>query len=102
LILRPAAGGRAAFSPLNGPADGTFLDLGEPLQKLLQRIEKAGTAKGYAHQLLETFGESPDPPEPYGGLSEREYEALQLVAAGMSNQEIAGTLIVAVSTMHSN
>ncbi|GHO78327.1 helix-turn-helix transcriptional regulator [Ktedonobacter sp. SOSP1-85] len=77
----------------------TFLDLGKPVQKLLQRIEKAGSAKGYARQLLDAFGKSLDPLEPSGGLSEREHEVLQLVAAGMSNQEIADTLIVAVSTI---
>jgi LuxR family maltose regulon positive regulatory protein len=76
----------------------TFLDLGEPLHKLVQRMERAGNAKGYAHHLLEAFGGSLDSPEPRGGLSEREYEVLQLVAAGMSNQAIADTLIVAVST----
>lgn len=77
----------------------TFLDLGEPVQKLVQRMEKTGGAKEYAHRLLKAFGESLNLPEPHGSLSKREYEVLQLVAAGMSNQEIADTLIVAVSTI---
>ncbi|GHO62873.1 helix-turn-helix transcriptional regulator [Ktedonobacter sp. SOSP1-52] len=77
----------------------TFLDLGEPLHKLMQRMERAGNAKGYAHQLLDVFGGSLNLPEPRGSLSEREYEVLQLVATGMSNQAIADTLIVAVSTI---
>lgn len=77
----------------------TFLDLGEPVQKLVQRMEKFGSAREYAHRLLAAFGESLNSPEARGGLSEREYEVLRLVAAGLSNQEIADTLIVAVSTI---
>jgi LuxR family maltose regulon positive regulatory protein len=32
-------------------------------------------------------------------LSERELEVLRLIAAGLSNQEIAGQMVVAVSTI---
>lgn len=77
----------------------TFLDLGKPVQKLLPRIEKAGIAREYAHRLLEAFGANSAAAPAAGGLSEREQEVLQLIAAGMSNQEIADTLIVAVSTI---
>ncbi|EFH83781.1 LuxR C-terminal-related transcriptional regulator [Ktedonobacter racemifer] len=77
----------------------TFLDLGEPLRKLLRRLERAGSARGYAHTLLGAFDKNLDLPSRPRGLSEREYEILQLVARGMSNQDIADTLIVAVSTI---
>jgi LuxR family transcriptional regulator, maltose regulon positive regulatory protein len=77
-----------------------LLDIGEPIQELLQRIEVARYAKGYARKMMEAVsGSDDDIQEGYEGLSKREYQVLQLVAAGMSNQEIAETLIVAVSTV---
>jgi LuxR family maltose regulon positive regulatory protein len=72
-----------------------FLDMGDPLQALLQRV--VGRAERYARKLLsmiEGADSKVDSP-----LSEREHEILQLLARGMSNQEIAEELFIAASTV---
>jgi len=82
-----------------------FLDEGQPMAALLQ----AGMAKwqnaellAYAGKLLAAFGEAVPPPAgpaaASGLLSERELEVLRLMAAGCSNQEIAGRLVIAIGT----
>ena len=75
---------------------------------------EGGRMKGYISNLLATFEEisSPHPsslrlrsgqtlnPQPLlEPLSERELELLRLIADGLSNQEIAQKLIIAVGTV---
>ncbi|GHO84804.1 LuxR C-terminal-related transcriptional regulator [Dictyobacter formicarum] len=76
-----------------------FLDIGTPLQNMLEQIEIAGSGRGYARRLLEAFEKSDPVEKNKAGLSEREVEVLHLLAAGLSNQEIADALVVAVSTV---
>jgi LuxR family maltose regulon positive regulatory protein len=100
----------------------TFLDLGQPMADLLQQAVAHGIAAGYSSKLLAAFqpsgaqGPGPRPrpgarrdhkpaalnskPEPLEDpLSERELEALRLLAAGYTYQEIAQALYVSVNTV---
>jgi LuxR family maltose regulon positive regulatory protein len=74
-----------------------FLDKGEPMAALLRRLAAQGgnnTEGAYITRLLAAFGD-----ERPSALSEREFEILKYIAAGMSNREIADKLIVTVETV---
>lgn len=100
-----------------------FVDEGAPMAELLKRLNASGEGgkmKEYIHKLRAAFSTSPltlrmleantadelkiqnlksqitNLVEP---LSEREFEILQLIAAGQSNEEIAQTLVIAVGTV---
>lgn len=85
-----------------------FLVLGprEPMTALLRQAISRGIAPVYASKLLAAFdvseGELPHTPTLVEPLSERERQVLRLVAAGLSNREIADELVVAVSTVKSH
>jgi LuxR family transcriptional regulator, maltose regulon positive regulatory protein len=93
----------------------TFVDAGEPARRVLQAwlqqshsIDDA-PLREYAQRVLVTFeglankpgrpGQitpSAELPEP---LSERELEVLQLVAQGLTNQQIADRLVISIRTV---
>ena len=84
----------------------TFLDKGEPLRLLLERLKaEGGELKEYILALLATFGKGGTPAscqdlvEP---LSEREIEILRLLAEGFSNRAIAERLVISVGTVKSH
>jgi LuxR family maltose regulon positive regulatory protein len=81
----------------------TFLDLGEPIGELLRKAVAHGLAPDYAASLLATHetdqGPSPSLETLADPLTERELEVLRLLSAGLSNKEIANTLIIAPSTV---
>ncbi len=89
-----------------------FVDEGQSMAHLLHEAAGRGVAPKYAARLLAAFPEPASPvpytPGPAGRtqlvepLSERELEVLRLLAAGLSNPEIAQALYVAVSTIRSH
>lgn len=73
-----------------------FLDEGEPMQRLLAELAQLEKAPNYTAALLAHF--PPPPPSANDLLSPREQEVLQLVAGGLTNQQIADKLVIAPST----
>jgi LuxR family maltose regulon positive regulatory protein len=88
----------------------TFVDEGPPMARLLYEALTRGIAPDYVRRLLAAFPDaepekadstqmqSPET-ELVEPLSEREIEVLQLIAEGLTNQEVASRLFLAVSTV---
>lgn len=77
-----------------------FLDEGEPMRRLLLRAVAKSVVPEYSGRLLAAFplatpsvDELPEP------LNERERAVVSLMAAGLSNREIAGELYLSVNTV---
>jgi LuxR family maltose regulon positive regulatory protein len=91
----------------------TFIDYGPPMQVLLRQAANRGLAQGYVSKLLAAFpadelDETPSPLPPAGTpaqqplvepLTEREMAILRLMAADLSNREIADELYLSVNTV---
>jgi LuxR family maltose regulon positive regulatory protein len=89
----------------------TFVDCGPMMADLLKQVALAGTAPAYVGTLLAAFkSEGPSVHTVKAGtdparaalvepLTDRELEVLRLIAAGLSNAEIAQELYVALSTV---
>jgi LuxR family maltose regulon positive regulatory protein len=77
-----------------------FIDEGAPMAALLRTVASRGIALDYVGKLLAALGETAPPVTPLAEpLSERELEVLRLLAAGLSNREIAAELFLAVGTV---
>jgi len=85
----------------------TFVDDGTALAPLLRRAVSRGIACDYAARLLTIIeaeargkakGKTKEPSGVYGLLTERESEILRLLAAGLSNREIAQRLFISPGT----
>jgi LuxR family maltose regulon positive regulatory protein len=92
----------------------TFVDLGAPMQRLIAELERRGTpSQPYLAHLLAAFSAADNRPQqpiqllpgPRLGsdliepLTWRETEVLRLLDARLSNQEIAGVLVISAETV---
>ena len=84
----------------------TFLDKGEPMRLVLERLRsEGGERKEYILALLAAFegpGKASASQPLVEPMSERELEILRLLADGLSNQEIARRLVISVGTAKSH
>lgn len=102
----------AAFARLLASAEPEgyyrlIIDEGRPAQELLALVmeirdplpDGARVSPAYLCRLRAGFGEAPAPAATPESLTAREVEILNLIAAGRTNQQIADTLCVALSTV---
>lgn len=79
-----------------------------PASEVLEAVRCAGSGQVYLHPsvtrfLLETYFDRPaqeDASDPYHTLTPREREILNLVAVGLTNQDIAQRLVLSPHTVH--
>jgi LuxR family maltose regulon positive regulatory protein len=87
-----------------------FVDEGPPMARLLYEALSNGNASDYVQRLLSAFPDEDNArstsPQPASSttdliepLSERELEILQLLAEGLSNQEIGSQLYLSLNTV---
>jgi LuxR family maltose regulon positive regulatory protein len=78
-----------------------FLDEGAPMAKLLDQAAVRDVAPNHVDKLLAAFSTAKQRAAPplVESLSDRELEVLHLIAAGLSNQQIAAELVLTVGTV---
>ena len=85
----------------------SFADAGEVLVPLLREAVLRGISPDYVQKIMSAMVKQPqmmmvDAPPLVEPLSERELQVLRLVAAGLSNREIADQLIISLGTVKSH
>jgi len=81
-----------------------FIDEGAPMARLLSEARSRGVMPEYVGRLLAAFASEAQPTEDTAVasnelLTQRELEVLQLIAQGLSNQEIGERLFLALDTV---
>jgi LuxR family transcriptional regulator, maltose regulon positive regulatory protein len=81
-----------------------FADLGLPMARLLQEAHSRDVMPDYTERLLAACGAGPALPASAEGalpepLTHREQETLELLAAGLTNREIADRLVISPETV---
>lgn len=81
-----------------------FINAGAPMVRLLRHAGSQGIASHYVAKLISEFDRLPEEAIPttqplIEPLSKREFEVVQLLANGLSNLEIADTLVITVGTV---
>lgn len=81
-----------------------FVDEGAPMIRLLQKAVAHGATPEYVGRLQASFmpsmaGAAPEAQPLLEPLTKRELEVLKLMAAGLSNREIANDLVIAMGTV---
>jgi LuxR family maltose regulon positive regulatory protein len=81
-----------------------FVDEGKPMAQLLSEARSCGVMPDYVGRLLAAFASEPKTAEAMPDasnelLTQRELEVLQLIAQGLSNQEICERLCLALDTV---
>lgn len=84
----------------------TFLDEGPPMAQLLSKAAARGVTSNYSDKLLTAFAAEDTsqsavrrPQSSLEPLSQRELQVLELIARGLSNQEISQRLFLALNTV---
>jgi DNA-binding NarL/FixJ family response regulator len=97
----------SVFAAMRAGARGYLLK-GADQTEILRAIHsvKSGEAlfgPGIARRLINFFAQiHPQPENPFPELTEREHEVLDLLARGMSNSEIAPTLVISQKTVRNH
>jgi DNA-binding NarL/FixJ family response regulator len=103
VILSPAQPPPLVSTLLEAGASGCLsLDLSsEELIESLNMINKGDiiVSRGIVKELVQGLDQGNDPEELFNSLSERQREVISLVVNGMTNREIANTLIITENTV---
>lgn len=79
-----------------------FLDMKEPMLRLLRHAVAHNISSNYAVYLLDVAAQEDRLVHPADALTEREIEVLKHIAAGASNQNIADALVISLGTVKSH